>query len=65
MATGKKYVCEYRLKKGDGSYRWTLTIAIPNINPDGSIKEWIGTSTDIHEFRKELLQNCRDNNVVD
>lgn len=34
------------------SYRYFATRAIPLLNPDGSVREWIGTITDIHDQRQ-------------
>jgi PAS domain S-box-containing protein len=43
---------EYRIKSHDGSYRDMLVRGVPVLQPDGSIREWVGTCTDITE-RKE------------
>ncbi|MGH8018164.1 MAG: PAS domain S-box protein, partial [Opitutaceae bacterium] len=47
-------ICEtaYRLRRADGVYRWTAVRAVPVADGDGSIREWIGTNTDITERRK-------------
>ncbi|MGQ7793332.1 sensor domain-containing protein [Faunimonas sp. B44] len=39
----------YRLKSPDGSYRWMVTRAVPLRDGNGNIREWVGTTTDIHE----------------
>ncbi|WP_229206732.1 PAS domain-containing sensor histidine kinase [Dyadobacter crusticola] len=49
IQTGNEFVYEHRLKRADGEYRWNLSRAIPQRNPDGNILMWVGTSTDIHE----------------
>jgi len=36
-----------------------LARAVPNYNEKGEVKEWIGTFTDIDDFKK--LQNQKDN----
>ncbi|KQS31113.1 PAS domain-containing protein [Dyadobacter sp. Leaf189] len=51
VQTGKDFVFEHRLRRADGEYRWNLSRAIPQRNPDGSILMWVGTSTDIHESK--------------
>jgi PAS domain S-box-containing protein len=60
LATGDPYDIEYRLKRFDGEYRWTLGRALPIRNEQGEITRWFGTCTDIHDQRllreqKELL----------
>jgi diguanylate cyclase (GGDEF)-like protein/PAS domain S-box-containing protein len=40
---------EYRIRRLDGEYRWSLTRAVPLIDSDGKVQEWVGTITDIHE----------------
>ncbi|WP_408095592.1 PAS domain-containing protein [Peredibacter sp. HCB2-198] len=51
LRTGEPYQIEYRLKRHDGIYRWHLGLAIPIRNEDGTIKEWLGTNTDIHDAK--------------
>lgn len=48
------FECEYRLRRRDGEYRWTAVRAVPVLNEDGSIREWIGTNTDIDEKKRIL-----------
>jgi PAS domain S-box-containing protein len=50
--TRTPYVNEDRVRMADGSYRWFRTRGVPVLNPDGSIREWVGTLTDIHEARR-------------
>lgn len=40
------------------SYRYTLTRAVPVLDPNGRVKEWIGTITDIND-RKAAEQHSR------
>ncbi|MEA3037769.1 MAG: hypothetical protein QOE79_282, partial [Sphingomonadales bacterium] len=49
VATGETFDLEFRLRGGDGGYRWTLSRAIPDRGPDGGIVRWYGTCTDVHE----------------
>ena len=42
---------ESRIRAGDGSYRWFQTRAMPMLDDEGRIIEWLGTSTDIDELR--------------
>lgn len=46
--TGRPYSVEHRLKQPDGTYRWFRCAAVPVGYPDGSAREWIGISTDVH-----------------
>lgn len=38
---------QYRLRRPDGSYTPTLARGTPVLNSDGSLREWVGTNTDI------------------
>ena len=43
---------EYRIRRAaDGSYRWFHTRAVPVRDEQGTIVEWLGTSTDVDEMR--------------
>lgn len=50
---------EYRVRRADGSYRWLLVRAVPLAGPDGRVREWVGSATDIHERRQadEVLRS--------
>lgn len=55
----KGFEVEYRAKRKDSEeYVWLLTRAIPELDDEGNIKQWIGTSVDINELK--LLQNQKD-----
>ncbi len=49
--SGESRVFEYRVRRSDGMYRWVLTRAVPLLNEDGAVVEWVGTVTDIHDQR--------------
>ncbi len=51
LNTGEPYDVEYRLRRADGNYRWTLTRGLPLCAADGRIVRWFGTCTDIHDHR--------------
>jgi PAS domain S-box-containing protein len=60
LETGDLYEIEYRLRRHDGVYRWTLGRAAPLRNEAGEITRWFGTCTDIDDLKrmeqgKELL----------
>ncbi|MEG4808325.1 PAS domain S-box protein [Microcoleus sp. F8-D3] len=40
---------EHQIRGADGNYRYFQARAVPILNEDGSIREWIGTSTNIHD----------------
>jgi PAS domain S-box-containing protein len=52
LAQGHEYQDEYRLRVQDGSYRWLAVRGVPVRNEDGSVREWIGTATDIDERKR-------------
>ncbi|AVR97701.1 hybrid sensor histidine kinase/response regulator [Pseudoduganella armeniaca] len=39
----------YRLRRADGSYRWTAVKGLPIEDANGAVREWIGANTDIHD----------------
>ncbi|MFC7472844.1 PAS domain-containing protein [Dankookia sp. GCM10030260] len=49
LETGDPYEVEYRLRRADGTYRWTLGRALPVRDQEGRIIRWFGTCTDIEE----------------
>jgi PAS domain S-box-containing protein len=49
VESGNEFIIEHRLRNSDGKYRWMLSRAIPQRDPDGKIQIWVGTSTDIDE----------------
>lgn len=60
LKTGETYEIEYRLRRHDGAYRWTLGRAAPIRDETGRITRWFGTCTDIDDLKrmeqsKELL----------
>ena len=53
------YQTEYRLRGKDGTYRYFSVCGTPVIEDDGSIREWIGTCTDIHDRKHAEAENQR------
>ena len=41
------YEAQYRLRLRDGSYRWYRARGIPVLNPDGSVREWVGLFNEV------------------
>jgi PAS domain S-box-containing protein len=52
LETGDLYEIEYRLRRADGVYRWTLGRAAPIRNEAGEITRWFGTCTDIEDLKR-------------
>ena len=52
LATGEPYEIEYRLRRHDGIYRWTLGRALRIRDPSGVIDRWVGTCTDIEDAKQ-------------
>jgi PAS domain S-box-containing protein len=51
-AEKRPYSSEFRVRTRDGRYRHFQTRGVPILAADGSIREWIGTNTDITERRE-------------
>lgn len=49
VETGEVYQMAYRLRDGDGQYRWFLTRGIPTFDDQGQVVRWFGTCTDIDQ----------------
>ena len=49
VAGGRVYETEYRLRRRDGTYRWTTVKGIPIRDESGQVREWIGANRDIHD----------------
>ncbi|MEZ0172125.1 EAL domain-containing protein [Microvirga sp. TS319] len=43
---------EFRVRHRSGEFRWVVSRATPLKHPDGSVREWVGTVTDIHDRRQ-------------
>ncbi len=48
----KEFRVQYRLRTGDGTYRWIDDTGIPRCARDGTFLGYIGSCTDIHELRE-------------
>ncbi|MGE5679706.1 MAG: PAS domain S-box protein [Bacillota bacterium] len=54
ISSKSPYEITSRIRRRDGQYRWFLIRAIPQIDQNGNVVKWFGTSTDIHE--QKLLE---------
>lgn len=52
LETGELYEIEYRLRRADGVFRWTLGRAAAIRNDAGEITRWFGTCTDIEDLKR-------------
>ncbi|MBD2598638.1 PAS domain S-box protein [Nostoc spongiaeforme FACHB-130] len=59
VANRSQYQIEYRIRGQDGNYRYFWVWGAPVIEDDGSVKEWIGTCTDIHDRKLAEAENQR------
>ncbi|WP_206603076.1 PAS domain S-box protein [Leptolyngbya ohadii] len=59
LATQTMYQVEHRLRRSDGVYREMSVRAVPVLETDGAVREWIGIHTDITE-RKKIEIALRD-----
>lgn len=58
LREGTEYRIEARNRRHDGAYRWCLTRAIPRLDDQGRIVEWLGATTDFHD-RKQVEEEQR------
>jgi diguanylate cyclase (GGDEF)-like protein/PAS domain S-box-containing protein len=52
LSSGSDYQSEFRIMLADGQYRWMLANAVALKNADGTIREWVGSVSDIHDRRQ-------------
>jgi PAS domain S-box-containing protein len=61
VADRSVYEGEYRLKGCHGDYRPFACRGVPVLNPDGTVREWVGTCTDVTEKKREAaLQKAKE-----
>lgn len=49
VRTKSTFELEHRVEQVDGSLGWSFTRAVPMLNEDGDIEEWIGMASDVTE----------------
>ncbi len=54
VASRSLFEVEHRVRRHDGEYCHCLVRAVPVLNADGSIREWVGIHTDISEEKRLL-----------
>ncbi|AFZ18708.1 PAS domain-containing sensor histidine kinase [Allocoleopsis franciscana] len=58
LANRTLYQVEHRVRRNDGEYRYMSARAVPVLEPDGSIREWVGVHTDITQ--RKQVEAARD-----
>jgi PAS domain S-box-containing protein len=62
IRSGRGFTMEARfLRARDGTYRWHLNRAVPVRDAEGNILRFVGTATDVHDWRQaqEALRNSQ------
>lgn len=59
LISGVFYETEFRIRRHDGAYRWYIARSVPIRDAEGTITQWIGTNTDIHD-QKVILQKLAE-----
>lgn len=52
-AAGEPYETSYRLRRGDGTFRWMLARGLPLRVSDGTVERWFGTLTDVDDTQRQ------------
>jgi two-component system CheB/CheR fusion protein len=52
LRAGEPYEVEHRVLAPDGEYRWMRSRAVPGHGADGQVTQWVGTSIDVHDFKR-------------
>jgi formate hydrogenlyase transcriptional activator len=63
LSRGVPFEIEYRVRRKDGQYRWSLIRYEPLCDEQGRILRWYATGTDIDE-RKRAEERVRNENLV-
>jgi PAS domain S-box-containing protein len=51
-AQKRTHEAEYLLRAPNGEYRWTHVRAVPVLDPDGTVREWVGMNVDITDRKR-------------
>ncbi|MDB5310155.1 MAG: Blue-light-activated protein [Gemmataceae bacterium] len=52
LETGEPFEIEYRLRRGDGEYRWFHARAAAQRDGSGRLARWVGTCTDVEDQKR-------------
>jgi diguanylate cyclase (GGDEF)-like protein/PAS domain S-box-containing protein len=64
VATGELYTTQFRVRRHDGAYRYHVMRGVPVLAQDGTVREWVGTATDIHEQQQAELRMVLEHGVL-
>ncbi|MEO7362976.1 MAG: ATP-binding protein, partial [Gemmatimonadaceae bacterium] len=64
FGTGTPIQIEHRFQRADGEYRWHISRCLPMRDADGSIVQWVGSSTDIHTQKQASNDMERASDVL-
>ena len=56
VRTGQPVERDCRIRRADGEYRWHRGAAVPRLGDTGSVIEWLGTLTDVHDQKEAERQ---------
>ena len=59
------YETEYRIRKSDGEYRHFAARGVPVLQADGSVREWVGTCTDITARKRAEAELRQMSHLID
>jgi PAS domain S-box-containing protein len=57
VSTGKIFQAECRLRGRDGSFRWHLGRAVPELDDEGQVIGWLGTYTDFDDLKRAQAES--------
>jgi len=61
-ARGDTFDIEFRIRRGDGVYRWFKTRAVPLHDESGVLVKWFGSNTDFEDY-KQAMDDLRRSNA--
>ncbi len=56
LAARRPHEMEHRLRRADGEWREMLVRAVPVLEEDGTVREWVGSHTDVTERHLAVLE---------
>ncbi|MEH3143887.1 MAG: PAS domain S-box protein [Methylobacterium frigidaeris] len=62
VGAGTMFELEHKVRQADGSLGWTLSRAVPIVDEDGAVVEWLGAAGDITR-RREVQEALRESEV--
>ena len=62
---GVVFDVDYRIRRFDGVYRWFKTRAVPMRGKDGSVVRWMGSNTDVDDWKRLEEQQRAERDRLD